>query len=73
MKTYNKEVLRYNKNSNEPIYICSVCKLEYDYGTHIDKQQFVMKDHFKLKHHRDNFNKKYLLRLTNLLEVNLWI
>ena len=73
MKTYNKEVLRYNQNSNEPRYICSVCKLEYDYGIHIDKQQFVMKDHFKLKLHRDNFNKKISVKIKNLLKVNLWI
>ena len=28
MKTYNKEVLRYDKNSNEARYTCSVCNLE---------------------------------------------
>ena len=68
MKTYNKEVLRYNENSNEPRYICSVCKLEYDYGTHIDKQQLVMKDHFKLKLHRDNFNKKISIKINKSIE-----
>ena len=73
MKTYNKEVLRYDKNSNESIYTCAICKLENDYSLNWEEQQHVMKDHFKLKLHKDNFNKKYLLRLTNLLKVNLWI
>ena len=53
MKTYNKEVLRYDENSNEARYTCSVYKLEYDFSIHIDKQQFVMKNHFKLKLHRE--------------------
>ena len=34
MKTYNKEVLRYDKNSNEARYTCSVCKLEDDLSLH---------------------------------------
>ena len=34
MKTYNKEVLRYNKNSKEDKYTCSVCKLEDDLLLH---------------------------------------
>ena len=57
MKTYNKEVLRYNENSNEARYTCSVCKLEDDYSLYCTEQQFVMKNHFKLKLHIDNFNK----------------
>ena len=32
MKTYNKEVMRYDKNSNEARYTCSVCKLEDDFS-----------------------------------------
>ena len=71
MKTYNKEVLRYDENSNEARYTCSVCKLEHDFSIELYKQQFVMKEHFELKSHKDNFHKKYLLRLTNLLKVNL--
>ena len=57
MKTYNKEVLRYDKNSNEARYICSVCKLENDLSLHYSEQQHVKKGHFKLKLHIDNFNK----------------
>ena len=30
MKTYNKEVLRYDENSNEEKYKCSVCDLKVD-------------------------------------------
>ena len=46
MKTYNKEVLRYDKNSNEARYICSVCKLENDLSLHCSEQQYVKRDHF---------------------------
>ena len=40
-----------------------MCKLELDYAIHIDNQQDVMKDHFKLKLHRDNFNKKVSIKI----------
>ena len=68
MKTYNKEVLRYDKNSNEPIYTCAICKLENDYSLHWTEQQDVMKDHFKLKLHRDNFNKKISININKSIE-----
>ena len=68
MKTYNKEVLRYVKNSNEPLYTCAVCKLEKDYSLNWTEQQFVMKDHFKLKLHRDNFNKKISIKINKSIE-----
>ena len=58
MKTYNKEVLRYDKNSKEARYIYSVCELEDDLSLHCSEQQHVMKSHFKSKLHIDNFNKK---------------
>ena len=68
MKTYNKEVLRYDKNSNEPIYTCAICKLEDDYSLHWTEQLDVMKDHFKLKLHRDNFNKKISMKINKSIE-----
>ena len=68
MKTYNKEVLRYDKNSNEKIYICSLCKLEHDLSMELYKQQFVMKDHFELKSHIDNFNKKISIKTNKSIE-----
>ena len=68
MKTYNKEVLRYDENSNEARYTCLVCKLEYDYSIHFDKQQFVMKNHFKLKLYRDNFKKKISIKINKSIE-----
>ena len=68
MKTYNKEVLRHDENSNEARYTCSVCKLENDYSLHWTKQQFVMKKHFKLELHRDNFNKKISIKINKSIE-----
>ena len=68
MKTYSKEVLRYDENSNEARYTCSVCKLEDDYSLHWTEQQFVMKNHFKLKLHRDNFNKKISIKINKSIE-----
>ena len=68
MKTYNKEVLRYVKNSNEPIYTCAVCKLEKDYSLDLEEQQHVMKDHFKLKLHKDNFNEKISIKINKSIE-----
>ena len=68
MKTYNKEVLRYVKNSNEPIYTCAICKLENDYSLDLEEQQHVMKDHFKLKLHKDNFNKKIYIKINKSIE-----
>ena len=43
MKTYNKEVSRYDKNSNESRYICSVCELEDNLSLHWSEQQYVKK------------------------------
>ena len=57
MKKYNKEVSRYDENSNEVRYTSSVCKLEFDLSMELYKQQFVMKENFELKSHKDNFNK----------------
>ena len=68
MKTYNKEVLTYDENSNKARYTCSVCKLEDDYSLHWTEQQFVMKNHFKLKLHRDNFNKKISIKINKSIE-----
>ena len=47
MKTYNKEVSGYDKNSNEEKYTCSLYKLENDYSIHWTEQLDVKKDHFK--------------------------
>ena len=68
MKTYNKEVLRYDKNSNEEKYTCSLCKLEDDYSIHWTEQLNVKKDHFKLKLHIDNFNKNVNIRINKSIE-----
>ena len=43
MKTYNKEVLRHDRNSNEARYICSICKLEDDLSLNWIEQQYVKK------------------------------
>ena len=45
MKIYNKEVLRYDNNSNEEKHTCSLCKLEDDYSIHWTEQLDVKKDH----------------------------
>ena len=73
IKTYNKEVLRYDKNSNEARYMCSVCKLEDDLLLHWSEQQYVKKYHFKLKLHIDNSNKSISVKVNNLLRANLLI
>ena len=41
MKTYNKEVLIYDKNSKEARYICSVCELEGDLS--LEPQEHVQR------------------------------
>ena len=46
MKTYNKEVLRYDESSKEARYTCSVCKLEDDLSLHLSEQQHVKKGSF---------------------------
>ena len=68
MKTYNKEVLGFDENSNEARYTCSVCKFEDDYSLHWTEQQFVMKNHFKLKLHIDNFNKNVTFKIKKAIE-----
>ena len=68
MKTHNKEVLRYDKNSNEVRYICSVCKLEDDFSLYWLEQQYVKKSHFKLKLHIDNSNKKVFVKIRKSTE-----
>ena len=67
MKTY-KEVLRYDENSNEARYKCSVCELEDDLLLHWSEQQHVKRDHFKLKLHIDNFNKKVSVKIKKSIE-----
>ena len=58
MKNYNKEVLRYDENSNEEKYTCSVCDIKIDQSKCLTYEQLdVKKGHFKLKLHIDNFNK----------------
>ena len=68
MKTYNKEVFRYDENSNEARYKCSVCELEADLSLHWTERQFVMKNHFKLELHKDNFNKKISIKINKSIE-----
>ena len=68
MKTYNKEVLRYDKNSNEARYICSVCKLEDDLSLHWTEQQYVKRGHFKLRLHINNFNKNVSIKINKSIE-----
>ena len=64
MKTYNNEVLRYDKNSKEEDkYTCAVCNLEGDLSLHWTEQQYVKHGHFKLKLHKDNFNKKISVKI----------
>ena len=46
MKTYNKEILSYDKNSKEEMYICSLCRLEGDMPLDYEEQQNVKKEHF---------------------------
>ena len=68
MKTYNKEVSRYDENSNEARYTCSVCKLEDDLSLHWSEKRHVKKEHFKLKLHIDSFNKKVSVKIKNSIE-----
>ena len=68
MKTYNKEILRYDENSNEARYTCSVCKLEHDLSIELYKRHFVMKEHFELKSHKDNLNKKISIKINKSIE-----
>ena len=68
MKTYNKEVLRYDINSREAIYICSVCELEGDLSLDCLEQEWVMKKHFKLKLHIDNFNTNVSVKIKKSIE-----
>ena len=58
MKIYNKEILRHDKNSKEEKYICSLCDLEWDLSLEDEDEYNVKKDHFKLKSHINEFNKK---------------
>ena len=44
MKTYNKEILRHDKNSKEEMYICSLCRLEGDMSLDYEEQQNVKKN-----------------------------
>ena len=68
MKIYNKEVLRYDKNSNEEKYFCSSCDLEQDLSLNILDQLDVKKAHFKLKLHIDNFNKNVNIKINKSIE-----
>ena len=68
MRTYNKEVLRYDKNSNEEKYTCSLCDLENDYSIHWTDQLDVKKGHFKLKLHIDSFNKNVTIEINKSIE-----
>ena len=58
MKTYNKEILRHDKNSKDEIYICSLCELDTDLSLNEEDQYNIKKDHFKSKSHIDIFNEK---------------
>ena len=68
MKTYNKEILRHNRNPKEPVYICSLCNLEGDLSLQPEEQYNVMKGHFKLKSHIDNFNEKIRIKINKSIE-----
>ena len=68
MKIYNKEILRYNRNSKEPVYKCSLCDLEEDLSLDIEEHYNVMKDYFKLKSHIDNFNEKIKIKVNKSIE-----
>ena len=64
----NEEVLRYDKNSNEARYICSVYKLEDDLSLHWTEQQYVKRGRFRLKLHIDNFNKNISVKVNKSIE-----
>ena len=68
MKTYNKEVLRHDKELKEEMYICSLCNLDGDMSLDKEEQQNVKKGHFKLKLHIDNFNEKIKIRINKSIE-----
>ena len=38
MKTYNKEILRHDKNSKEEMYICSLYRLKGDMSLNYEEQ-----------------------------------
>ena len=63
MKTYNKEVLRHNKNKGEELHICSLYSLYGDMSLDDEEQQNVKKGHFKLKSHIDNFKEKIKIKI----------
>ena len=58
MKNYNKEVLRHDRNPKEPVHMCSLCDLEEDLSLNPEEHSNVMKGHFNLKSHINNFNEK---------------
>ena len=60
--------MRYDKNSNEARYICSVCKLEDDLSLHWTEQQYVKRGRFKLKLHIDNFNENISVKVNKSIE-----
>ena len=68
MKTYNKEILRHDKNSKEEMYICSLCRLEGDMSIDYEEQQNVKKEHLKLKSHTDNFKEKIKIKINKSIE-----
>ena len=68
MKTYNKEILSHNRNPKEPLHICSLCNLERDLSLNSEDHYNVMKGHFKLKSHIDNFNEKIKIKTNKSIE-----
>ena len=69
MKIYNNEVLRYDGNSNEQKYTCSVCNLKIDQSRCLTYEQLdVKKGHFKLKLHINNFNKNVNIKTNKSIE-----
>ena len=68
MKTYNKEILRHDKNSKEEMYICSLCRLEGDMSLDFEEQQNVKKEHFQLKSHIENFKEKIKIKINKSIE-----
>ena len=68
MKTYNKEILKHNRNSKEPVYICLLCDLERDLSLNPEENYDVMKGNFKLKSHIDNFNEKIKIKINKSIE-----
>ena len=68
MKTYNRKVLRHDKNSKIEIYIWSLCELNADLSLNEEDQYYVKKDHFKLRSHIDNFNEKIKIKINKSIE-----